>query len=81
MHTKLTLRLDKELIVSAKDFARQNGKSLSQVVADYFKMLGSDRRQDSVSPLPPTVSALKGSLRGSSVDEIDYRRYLEEKHL
>ncbi len=36
MQTKLTLRLDDRLIRKAKDFASKNGKSLSQVVGDYF---------------------------------------------
>ncbi|MGH8605739.1 MAG: DUF6364 family protein [Gammaproteobacteria bacterium] len=34
--TKLTLRLDKELIEAAKRYAEISGNSLSQLVADYF---------------------------------------------
>lgn len=32
------------------------------------------------SEVPPRVAALRGCLKGSTVDESDYRRYLEEKH-
>ena len=39
MQTKLTLRLDEHLIENAKVFAKQSGKSLSQMVADYFFQL------------------------------------------
>ena len=35
MNTKLTLRLDEELIKSAKIHASQYGKSVSQMVADW----------------------------------------------
>lgn len=43
--TKLTLRLDADLISRAKASAAKQGKSLSQIVADYFAALvGSPRR-------------------------------------
>ena len=39
MNTKLTLRLDEELIKSAKMHAKTIAKSVSQMVADYFYLL------------------------------------------
>jgi len=39
MNTKLTLRLEEELIKSAKNHANIIGKSVSQMVADYFYLL------------------------------------------
>ena len=33
---KLTLRMDQEQVERAKAYAAQHGKSLSQLVADYF---------------------------------------------
>ena len=41
MQTKLTLRLDDRLIRDAKHYARQSGKSLSQMVAEYFSAVTS----------------------------------------
>ena len=41
MQTKLTLRLDEELIGVAKAFARSSGKSVSRIVADYFALPGT----------------------------------------
>ncbi|HZC00332.1 MAG TPA: DUF6364 family protein, partial [Gammaproteobacteria bacterium] len=38
MQTKLTLRLDKKLIEAVKRYAEISGKSLSQLVADYFSL-------------------------------------------
>lgn len=76
MQTKLTLRLDKKLIEMAKRYAEMSGKSLSQLVADYFSLLGS--KPTGQSELTPKVKALKGALK--NVSEDDYRRYLEEKY-
>jgi len=80
MHTKLTLRIDEELIERAKSHARQSGKSVSQLVSDYLGLLpepGKTRPR----PLTPVVESLRGVLAGSRLDEEDYRRHLEEKYL
>lgn len=79
MQTKLTLRLDDKLIRKAKSHARNSGKSLSQLVAEYFALLDSHPREPSEPT--PTVSRLRGILRGSGVDEDDYRKHLEKKYL
>ena len=80
MQTKLTLRIDDGLIDRAKSHARKSGKSVSQLVADYLELLpASTRRQP--RPLTPVVASLRGVLAGSGLDEEDYRRYLEDKHL
>lgn len=79
MQTKLTLRLEDQLIEDAKQHARQSGKSLSQIVAEYFRAITSPPA--AAGDLTPTVSRLKGALAGSKVDRDDYRAYLEAKHL
>ncbi len=80
MHAKLTLRLDKELIQSAKSHAAKTGKSLSRIVADYFALLTA-RPPANEAALTPVVRSLKGALRGAEIDEDDYLRHLEEKYL
>ncbi|MCP4668170.1 MAG: antitoxin [Deltaproteobacteria bacterium] len=80
MQTKLTLRLDESLIRQAKSFARKSGKSVSQVVADYFLLL-EEKPKEIDQDLTPIVRSLKGALRGAEIDVEDYRRHLEEKHL
>lgn len=77
MQTKLTLRLEQELIERAKAFARSNGKSVSQVVADYFERLSLDPSEQQSSP---RVRALRGILKGHDVSEQDYREHLSRKH-
>ena len=80
MQTKLTLRLDDELINRAKSYARKSGKSVSQIVAGYFSLL-DDKPAKDTSEITPIVRSLKGSLKGVKVGKKDYHEYLEEKHL
>lgn len=80
MQTKLTLRLEDELINKAKLVAQQRGKSLSRLVAEYFKHITS-KELISEKDLPPIVKSLSGSLADSNIDETDYKKYLEGKYL
>lgn len=79
MQTKLTLRLDDELIRAAKQHARQAGCSVSQMVSDYFAAIASAESRPAT--LAPKVSQLIGALEGAGVDETDYRAHLERKYL
>ena len=78
MQTKLTLRLDDRIVGDAERYARATGKSLSQMVAEYFSTITSPKAAS--GELTPTVSRLKGALAGAKVDRDDYRAYLEGKH-
>jgi hypothetical protein len=80
MQTKLTLRLDEELIRQVKTIADHKGQSVSKMVANYFNSLREKQVTDK-SNLTPLVKSLKGALKGSRLDLKDYHRYLEEKYL
>jgi hypothetical protein len=81
MQTKLTLRLDSDLIAMAKRQADGRGRSLSQMVADYFRSLSRPNHIKS-RPLTPIVSAMHGILKGTKVrGKDDWYRYLEKKYL
>jgi hypothetical protein len=60
MQTKLTLRLHERLIRRAKAYARRRGKSLSQIVSDFFVGLdeprgpGAEARSPAVRAAPRT---------------------------
>lgn len=77
MQTKLTLRMEEGLIRQAKAYAKASGKSVSQLVAEYFGVVAADSKEE----ITPTVRSLKGILRGHSIDTGEHRRHLEEKHL
>ena len=80
MQTKLTLRLEDQLISQAKSYAEQAGKSVSQIVAEYFKLLTSENTKQT-HPSAPITKSLRGILKDAKLDEGDYKRYLEGKHL
>jgi hypothetical protein len=80
MQTKLTLRLDDELINRAKSHAKKRGKSVSQIVANYFSILDAKPGKEACE-LTPLVRSLKGSLKVAKVGKKDYHKYLEEKYL
>lgn len=79
MATKLTLRMDEELIEQAKKTARERGKSVSRMVADYFELLGGEPSGEKAA-LPPLTRGLVGIAAGSALTEEDHRRHLEAKH-
>jgi hypothetical protein len=78
MQTKLTLRLEAELIERAKAYALDRRTSVSQMVADYFALLNREEQDESLAPL---TRSLRGVLRGMDVDEDEYHRHLENKYL
>ena len=85
MQTKLTLRLEDELIERAKSYAKQSGKSVSQLVADYFVQIQANQRQLNQSPTPtltPITARLYGVLAGTTIkdDKQVYRDYLDQKY-
>ena len=83
MQTKLTLRLESHLIANAKNYAEGSGKSLSQIVSDYFQLLQSNELiKNKTYELPPLTQKLKGILKSKTkIDESAYLKHLEEKYL
>ena len=77
MNTKLTLTLEKEVIEIAKEYAREKGQSLSELVENYLKLLTRDSKTEEMVELSQKVRSLKGILK---VDQdFDYRKVLEEE--
>ena len=63
MEAKLTLKLDKAAIDTAKIYAKRNKRSLSKMVESYFKNLSSDYNY------PNKHSSLVENLSGILVEE------------
>jgi len=82
VQTKLTLRLEQRLIRRAKAYARRTGKSVSELVADFFGRLDAptEGAPTDVAAQSPAVQSLVGALARSRLDEADYRAHLVEKH-
>lgn len=81
MQTTLTIQLDRTLIVHAQNYAKQQGKTVSQLIAEYFARLETPQETSQREPLPPITQSLAGVLHGTALDETDYKIHLEEKYL
>ena len=77
MQTKLTLRLEDELIQQAKTYAKQHDKSLSQEVSDYFQVLTNQQKKPQASLI---TQSLIGVLDTSDINKDEYKKHLEEKY-
>ena len=82
MITKLTLTLEKDVIAEAKEYAKQKGISLSELVENYFVLLTKASKSGKIE-LSSTVKSLKGSF--NAPEDFDYKTVLREeiikKHL
>jgi hypothetical protein len=81
METKLTLKLDQNVINAAKIYAQKNKKSLSRLVEDYFKLISAQTNNPKY-PLNPIVKELSGIISEKSIkkSENSYIDYLEKKY-
>jgi hemerythrin superfamily protein len=77
MNTKLTLTIEKEVIEIAKEYAKEKGQSLSEMVENYFKLVTVDRRKISEKQLFPKVRKLRGIIK--TEENCDYEKVLPEE--
>ncbi|MBK9248324.1 MAG: hypothetical protein IPM69_09500 [Ignavibacteria bacterium] len=79
MKTNLTLQLDKDILVQAKDFAKDNRVSLSKLIESYLISLTSNpKKKIKISPL---VQSLTGVIASEQLDDKnEYHDYLTEKY-
>ncbi|MEM7548149.1 MAG: DUF6364 family protein [Bacteroidota bacterium] len=79
MNTKLTLTIEQEIIKKAKKYASTNGRSLSEMVENYFKLLTEPDSVDRKDRPSSKIQKLQGSVKVS--DDFDYEKILEEERL
>lgn len=72
MTTKLTLTIDDSVIDSAKKYARQKGKSLSDIVENYLKSIATP--EDTTEKLSPKVMKMMGVIK--LPQDYDYKKVL-----
>jgi len=80
MQTKLTLSLDEVLIQQAKIYAKENGKSVSQIVTEFFAALSVKPKHTSLNEISPVTKKLLGCMIDSELDERDYKEHLLSKY-
>lgn len=79
MNTKLTLTIEKEVIEIAKEYAKEKGQSLSELVENYFKFVTVKRYEFKERQLSPRVKKLRGIIKND--ENLDYKRILTEELL
>ena len=77
MSTKLTLTLEKEVIETAKEYAKEKGQSLSELVENYFKLITMNRREIKSKELSPRIQRLRGIIK--TKENLDYKQILQEE--
>jgi formiminotetrahydrofolate cyclodeaminase len=79
MTTKLTLTVEKSTIEKAKSYAKQTGRSLSELVEKYAETITDDKELIISSKLKGIIGAVK--LPSNFDEKNEMRKYFEEKHL
>jgi hypothetical protein len=81
MNTKLTLKLDQEVIEKAKQYASEKKLSLSRIIENYLNSLTSDKSNDDIQ-ISPFVKSLSSGIKIPA--DYDYKKdradYLEQKY-
>jgi hypothetical protein len=81
MDTKLTLKLDQEIIEKAKHYASEKKLSLSRIIENYLNSLTSDETNNDIQ-ISPFVKSLSSGTKIPA--DYDYKKdradYLEQKY-
>ena len=73
--TKLTVRIDRQLIQNAKQFAKEHGTTLTNLITAYLARVPVQKPFGNA----PIVASLAGTL-SQDVSRDDYRKHLDEKY-
>ena len=76
MNTKLTLTIEEKIIQRAKKYAKQHGRSLSEIIENYLKVITQEETEEK-SEITPLVKSLRGSFKAP--ESYDYKKELEDE--
>ncbi len=79
MNQKLTLSIEQSAIERGKRYAKQQGRSLSSMVEDFFVFLDLSEGKETDIPISSKLSSLVGIGSGTA-SEADYRAHLIAKN-
>tara|TARA_R110002050_G_scaffold78357_2_gene167309 strand:- start:11820 stop:12110 length:291 start_codon:yes stop_codon:yes gene_type:complete len=80
MTTKLTLTVEKSIIERAKLYAKNTGRSLSEIIETYLATITQDNTTDELSPKLKKIVGVV-SLPDDFDEKAELRKALEKKHL
>ncbi len=73
MNTKLTLTIEQSIIEKAKHYAKGKGRSLSDIVENYLKVIVKEENAKVIDSTP-IASSLRGSFKAP--ENFDYKEEL-----
>lgn len=76
MNTKLTLTIEQSIIEKAKIYAKSQGRSLSDIVENYFKTI-VQKEKDLGKDKTPIADSLRGSFKAPN--DFDYKKELASR--
>ena len=81
MDTKLTLKLDSNVIELSKAYAKKQGKSLSSIVEDYLRSMLTQSEDAEIYDISPELASLVGVANIGDDDSVkaEYLAYVEAK--
>jgi uridine kinase len=74
MNTKLTITIEQTIIERAKRYAKNKGRSLSDIIENYLKVI--TKEEESQIDITPLVKSLQGSFNASK--SFDYKKELSK---
>ncbi len=79
MDTKLTLKLDQEIIERAKTYAKENNTSLSKLIESYLSLLVFSKNEEEVGPVVKSISGVM-ELPEDYDAQKEYKKHLIKKY-
>lgn len=76
MNTKLTLTVEQKIIEKAKLYAKRKGRSLSDLIENYLKVITREK-DDAEIEITPVVKSLRGSFKAPQ--NFNYKKELTKK--
>ena len=75
MNTKLTLTIEQAIIEKAKKYAKNKGRSLSDIIGNYLKVITKEEEKLNVE-IAPITKSLRGSFKAPA--DFDYKKELSK---
>ena len=77
MNVKLTLTIQDSVINKAKRYAKKNGRSLSDMIENYLKVVTDEEPVETDIELTPIVKSMMGAFKAPL--DFDYKKELEKR--
>ncbi len=75
MNTKLTLTIEQTIIERAKKYAKKKGRSLSDIIENYLKVITKEENKTNIE-ITPLTKSLRGSFKAPK--DFNYKKELSK---